>query len=150
MQTDDQNLFSHNFHRVLYPPLFHICYIIITFGDFSFGWNILLSLCLPPPSKPKLSIVMSDVLLECEVSESGFVSSVCIYKCLARQEQIPGTISPNCFLIFTVADEKSDGRLLFSFVSPFLVSQETYMIFSLSLEFNTLLVYASGCRWPSF
>ena len=50
-----------------------------------------------------------------------------------------------CLPIFTVADEKSESSLLFSFVSSFLISQETYMIFSLSLEVSTLLAYALGC-----
>lgn len=88
---------------------------------------------------------MSGVLLESEIPEGGFASSLHIYKCWARHK-IPRTISSDsCLPIFTVADETSESSLLFSFVSSFLISQETYTILSLSLEVSTLLAYALGC-----
>ena len=100
-----------------------------------------------PPKKRKeqLSIVMSSVLLKSEVSEGGFATSLSIYKCLAEAQNSKDNFLKLCLLVYSVEDEKSEGSLLFSSVSPFLISQEMYMIFSLSLEVSTLLVYALAC-----
>lgn len=95
---------------------------------------------------------MSSVLLESEISEGAFASSLSICKCWAEAQNSKDNFLKLCLLVYSVEDEKSEGSLLFSFVSPFLVSQEMYMIFSLSLEVSTLLVNALACicLLPSF